>query len=348
MNYKVSIINANTFTSGLGRYANFLYEATKPVSSLINLKMDKRMSFDHGEIITGILPPVSNGWTINASLYNVIFNRRLSKISSKSILHYSTELGKPIEDSIATIHDLFFLKYPENYPSGYRRWHLNNLQYYKKLKNIISDSEYTKRQLVEEGFKGQISKIYPPVSPGIFRIADLNKDKIREDLNLPRSKTLVLVVASNEKRKNLEVVREISGNNDLVIVSVGAEVSGAICLKNIDERKLNLLYNACDLLLSPSRDEGFGFPVVEAMTAGLPVVASDIEVYNEITDGHAILVDTSDVQYIREGIKEAIYSSETLSKDAMEYARKYSFENFKSEIRQYYETCFPDKIKFTT
>ena len=348
MSYKVSIINANTPYSGLGRYAKFLYEATKPFSSLINLKMDKRISFDHGEIISGILPPVSNGWTVNAALYNVIFNRRLSKISLNSILHYSTQLGRPIEGSVATIHDLFFLRYPENYPSGFRRWLSNNVKYYKKLRNIITISDYTKRQLVDEGFEGQISKIYPPVSPGIFRIFDLNREKIRGDLSLPRNKTIVLVVASNEKRKNLEAVRKISENADLAIVSVGAEIPGAICLKNLDERKLNLLYNVCDLLFSPSKDEGFGFPVVEAMTVGLPVVASNIEVYKEITDGHAILVDTSDVNFIKDGIKEAIDSSENLSKGSMEFAKKYSFENFRSEIIQYYKTYFPDKVEFTS
>lgn len=343
----ISIINANSFNSGLGRYANFLYEATKPSSNLINLRMDKRMVFNHGNTIDGLFPPVTNGWAFNTRFYDIIFNRKLSKLADRTIFHYSTELGRPVGKSVVTIHDLFFLKYPDNYPAGFRRWLGSNLKYYKKLDNIIAISEYTKKHLIEEGFEGTITRIYPPVSPNIYKIEDASKSQIREELNLPLNRTLVLVVASNEKRKNLEVVRKIIENKDFTIVCVGSEIQGSIAFSNLDEHTLNLLYNACDILLSPSIDEGFGFPVAEAMTAGLPVVASDIEVYNEITDGHAILVDSSDKQDIMSGIMEALSGREELSKNGIVYAKNFAFTSFKSQIQHYYSMLFPDVNKFS-
>lgn len=53
----------------------------------------------------------------------------------------------------------------------------------------------------------------------------------------------------------------------------------------------------CDLLLFPSRpEEGFGLPVLEAMSAGVPVVASDIPSVREIADGQLVLVPTGDAE----------------------------------------------------
>lgn len=339
MPQKKIIINANSFNSGIGRYAIFLQEALSPYSTVLNLKMDKNIFYETGVTIEGIFPPISSGWTINTTFYDAIFNKRIKKITTNSIIHYSTILGKPLEDSLATVHDLFFLKYDDNYPSHFKKWLTKNVKYYKKLKNIIAVSDYIKKQLINSGFEGKITRIYPPVSRNIFHIVE--KENLRKALNLPLNKTLILTIASNEKRKNLKIVENVSKNTEYCFVNVGPSNVGNINFRNINEKQLNSLYNACDVFLSPSLDEGFGFPVVEAMSAGLPVVASDIEIYRETTGGNAILVDVSDGNMVTTGIKEALSNRDSLSKNGQLFAGKYSFNIFRDNLIKFYEENFP-------
>ena len=141
------VVNAASFTSGIGRYADSLYEALKPNSSLLNLRMDRRINFDHGETINGVFPPITNGWSFNITFYDSIYNKQIKKTATDSVIHYSSIIGKPIKNSIATIHDLMFLKYDDNYPRLYKRWLNKNMKYYKRLENIVTVSDYVKNSL---------------------------------------------------------------------------------------------------------------------------------------------------------------------------------------------------------
>jgi glycosyltransferase involved in cell wall biosynthesis len=330
----IAVINEASFNTGVGRYAYFLYEALKPNSVLINLRLDKNIIFNRGETINGFIPPVSSGWLINSVLYDPVFNRQLKVKQKDAVIHYAAIGGKPVENSIATIHDLFFLEFEDKYSFVFKRILTHNLKYYKKLGNIITVSEHVKKQLIDNGFEGKITRIYPPVSDDFTHIED--KIKIRDQLGLPREKILILVVATTQKRKNLKILEQLKLDDSFRIISVGGGIKDAITFRNVDEKKLNQIYNACDLLLSPSLDEGFGFPVVEAMMVGLPVVASDIEIYNETTMGKAILVDNSDAAAIKIGIKEALSNKESLSIEGRKFAIKYGFQNFKKEILKFY------------
>jgi glycosyltransferase involved in cell wall biosynthesis len=330
----VAVVNSASFNSGLGRYAYFLYDALKPNSVLINLRLDKNIIFNHGETINGFIPPITSGWLINSVFYGLAFNRQFKVKEKDAVIHYASMGGKPVENSIATIHDLFFLEFEDNHSFVNRKILTHNLKYYKKLDNIITVSEHVKKQLIDNGFEGKITRIYPPVSDDFTHIED--KNKIRDQLSLPREKILILVVATTQKRKNLKILEQLKLDDSFRIISVGGGIKDAITFRNVDEKKLNQIYNACDLLLSPSLDEGFGFPVVEAMKVGLPVVASDIEIYNETTMGKAILVDNSDVSAIKIGIKEALSNKESLSIEGRKFAIKYGFQNFKEEILKFY------------
>jgi glycosyltransferase involved in cell wall biosynthesis len=70
----------------------------------------------------------------------------------------------------------------------------------------------------------------------------------------------------------------------------------------LDQATLNQLYNATDILLAPSLYEGFGFPVLEAMACGTPVITSKVSSLPEVAGDAAILVEPMDVSAIVDAI----------------------------------------------
>jgi glycosyltransferase involved in cell wall biosynthesis len=62
-------------------------------------------------------------------------------------------------------------------------------------------------------------------------------------------------------------------------------------LKGLSEAELQWCYARCEALVAPSRTEGFGLPVAEALLAGCRVICSDIPAHREVGDGHCHFVD---------------------------------------------------------
>ncbi|MBU4306151.1 MAG: glycosyltransferase family 4 protein, partial [Candidatus Omnitrophica bacterium] len=113
----------------------------------------------------------------------------------------------------------------------------------------------------------------------------------------------------------LKILREKSGK-DVHFVKVGADFTSrqkGLILKlkikdrihylgNLDDSDLNLAYNLSDTLVFPSLYEGFGWPPLEAMACGTPVVCSNRGSLKEIVGNSAIFRDPSD----HEGIADAV------------------------------------------
>jgi glycosyltransferase involved in cell wall biosynthesis len=132
-----------------------------------------------------------------------------------------------------------------------------------------------------------------------------------------------LHVGARRPHKNVEqlvrVLAELQPDEYLVLVGSAdrrwpdhtTELAGElgvadriIELNGVSEDDLAALYRQATAFLYPSLVEGFGLPLLEAMVAGTPVVASDIPVFREVADGAALLVPPDDtgawVRAIRE------------------------------------------------
>jgi glycosyltransferase involved in cell wall biosynthesis len=83
----------------------------------------------------------------------------------------------------------------------------------------------------------------------------------------------------------------------------GVEVEGWV--GEIPDAELAALYRGARCVLYPSLYEGFGLPVLEAMSSGVPVVTSRGTAMEEVAGGAAVLVDPLDVEAIAEGIRSA-------------------------------------------
>ena len=165
---------------------------------------------------------------------------------------------------------------------------------WRKCQNIITVSTFTKQQLIDKCGIEQ-DKIF--VSPNgiddeyLAEIPDINKDLD------------ILYVATFEKRKNhkllIKALGDYNGEDIIRVCLIGKDlgtkkeiISAAGLLKNnieidfIDhvdsEEQLIDYYNRSTLFVCPSIYEGFGMPVIEALSRGCHVLCSNIEVFREI------------------------------------------------------------------
>jgi glycosyltransferase involved in cell wall biosynthesis len=112
-------------------------------------------------------------------------------------------------------------------------------------------------------------------------------------------------------------------------------------LGRVSREELCWLYNAADLLLFPSHYEGFGFPVVEAMACGLPVVTSNVSSLPEVVGDAAITVAPTDYEGMAQAVCAVLTNEElrrTLSGKGLERAQQFSWEKAaKATFRIYQE-----------
>lgn len=217
---------------------------------------------------------------------------------------------------------------------------LKNIEYYKKLKIILTVSNFVKDTLLEFGFEGKIHVIYNPVNKCFYPLKE-TKNELRRKLNLPIDKKLVLSVSANYPRKNLKIIEdtmEVLGS-DYKLIRVGSPLKDSLTFTNIPNEKLNQIYNACDVFFIPSRYEGFGLPVIEAFSSGVPVVGSDIPVFQEISDGAALLCPQDSKAYTQ-AIKAAIQMSDELMLKGTNRAKFFSMGNYCKKLNSFYEEAF--------
>jgi glycosyltransferase involved in cell wall biosynthesis len=107
----------------------------------------------------------------------------------------------------------------------------------------------------------------------------------------------------------------------------------------VGEEELWSLYGEASLFAFPSRHEGFGLPVIEAMSQSTPVVASDIPALREVAGGHARLVPPDDVEAWADAIEDLLGDENErrrLGAAGATHARRYDVETTITSIRAVY------------
>ena len=230
---------------------------------------------------------------------------------------------------ILTIHDLSFEYFPDCFGLKRRLWHKILLPKYacQKADIILTPSEST-RQDVMEKYKidgNKVKVIYPGLS-SVFNLfspfdsaqgfdEQSSSKEVKKKYNLPEK--FVLFLGTIEPRKNIiGIISAFQKNSDYKLVIAGAKGWKYKPIMNMIEKCNNVqyigyveakdkptLYGLADLFVYPSLYEGFGFPVLEAMSVGVPVITSNRSSMPEVADGGAYLVNPNNISEIAEGVK---------------------------------------------
>lgn len=230
-----------------------------------------------------------------------------------------------IGEVILTVHDLGFLKNPELYHPLERIYQkISHTIAIKRANKIIAVSEATKKDIIHyfPKAKDKIKVIYNGYDSNSFKIIeDYKKEEIRNKYNLP-SKYLLYIGRLETKKniQNLIKAYKLIKNKDISLVLGGRpgnygyneikelakDKKNIIFLGYIPQEDYQLLLAASFIFIFPSKFEGFGIPVIEAMASGIPVLCSNIPVFKEITNKASILFDPDNIEDITKAIDNII------------------------------------------
>lgn len=271
---------------------------------------------------------------------------------------------------VVTIHDLVAFLFSETIPKKYAlymRWLIK--QVVAKADRIISVSEHTKQDLMDvlKVDPAKISVVHEAASPGFQPIRDQTKIAwVRRRYNLhgpfiyhvgniePRKNLVRLVKAFIMLRRcaKLDVRLVITGQRGWLTNMLFRELDGltlgdeVVFTGYVQRTDLPLLMNAAEAFVFPSLYEGFGLPVLEAMSCGTPVVTSNISSLPEIVGSAAVLVDPESVESISQGIERVITDTalrQRLTKEGLLQARKFSWERAARETMAVYRLAHEEK-----
>ncbi len=359
---KIYLVNYAPPSTSIYKYTGEIAGCITGSSEQINLRYSNRSGkwslHTQGETFGS---PIKNVISVNITLGKFLFRKARKFIKSGSgtnrIVHYTHQTVRPfdfdLDRSVVTVHDNPYaaLKYGVyNSPSKaisdkllfdlYSASIRSNLRRYKDFKHVITITEYVKKSLIQYGFHGEITAIHSPVGNHFFELQD--KVALRHELNLPLDKKLLLSVTTDQPRKNLRMIEELMKrlDNTYELVRVGTPISNSVTFSNVSAEKINKIYNACDLMIMPSTEEGYGYPIPEAMAVGLPVVCSDISVFHELAGDSAVYFNPLNAEEFCDAVQKGIEESDELKSRMADKAGSFSYSKFCAKMNEYYDKRF--------
>ena len=312
---------------GIGVYVKNLYEGLKEVSKersefRVDFHQEGRVDYSRYDLI-------------HLPFFDLYFNTLPYRLVGKAVV---------------TVHDVIPLRFKKYYPPGIRGqvrfiWQKYKL---KKVKGIITDSVTSKKDIVK--YLGvEPGKIYPVYLAGrsfdekmdlekvkqkyglergyLLYVGDVNLHKnvvglVRSLVYLPKKMRLVLVGSGfdHDSVEKEEITRLIQR------LKLGKRVK---ILGRVSDKELGVLYQMADFYVQPSLWEGFGLPVLEALSLGVPVVVSRGSSLREITcDEVAFYIKYPfNGKKIAEAIRVAYQHKDKVDKNKLKaYAKKFSWQ----------------------
>ncbi len=261
---------------------------------------------------------------------------------------------------VYTLYDLSFIEYPDCMTEHNRIASFDGV--FKASLNadlILAISEYTREHFLKTFpyFPAERIKILHPAS----RFTNATQIIQPSKFNFLTTKQFWLNVGTIEPRKNikrlLSVYAKLKKQNpdtyplvlagkqgwmekiDLVINELGISKDVHV-LGYVSDEELQWLYQNCFCLVYPSLFEGFGLPVLEAMTLGAPVISSKISSIPEITGNSALLIqpqEENELLYAMQIMSSDQSLREKLIKEGSEQAMQFSWQKSANLLLNFYQ-----------
>jgi glycosyltransferase involved in cell wall biosynthesis len=272
------------------------------------------------------------------------------------VAHSAHPLLMPARNAaqLVTIHDLFFLSGRDATTAEIRRdYPVFAASHAQRAHAVITSTHYGKARIVERlGVADDRIYVCPPGAP--------TWQMLGRGPNLP-SHGCILFMGTLEPRKNVGVLldayeRLLQRRPDLppMVLAGRTTAAGVIWLQRInsaplagrvrhigyvdDEARENL-YQSARVLVMPSLDEGFGLPVLEAMSAGIPVIVSARGSLPEVVQEAGAHVDPGDIDALAAAIERAVFDdswSLHAAQSGLARARSFTWEESARTLHRAY------------
>jgi glycosyltransferase involved in cell wall biosynthesis len=265
---------------------------------------------------------------------------------------------------VVTVHDLYFLDRPEDTTAEIRRDYSSLARSHpRRADGVVVNSKYTAGQVADRfGISAdRITVCYPgkppwsrrpdPAAPGpILFLGTVEPRK-----NVPRLiEAYALLLERRPEAPDLVIAGTMLMSREAILSRIpsGSTVATRVRFSGyVAEAERKRLLSTASMLVLPSLEEGFGIPALEAMTLGLPVIASNRGALPEVVGDGGILVNPEDVPALTDAIERVLTDHDlqrSLSAKGAARAERFSWDASADALYEAYRAAAARKQRNAT
>jgi len=350
---------------GIGRYISGLLPE---LAQLLGRRLTVLASRPDAAIVRALIGGEPELLTVNARPYRLAeqsllpLSLRRADLDLIHFPHYNLPLVKPVH-FVVTVHDLFPFQFPEIHsgplPRAVNQMLMRNAV--RRAERIITPSAAT-ALAVKQNFPASADRVLsiPEAADDRFQAARNPEGEAAWQVRLGIRPPYVFYLGQWKAYKNLpmlldafKMLRRTHPNAQLVIAgddprhpevrqAAAASPEGSVVLPGrLPESAVPDLYRGAAVVVLPSKAEGFGLPVIEAMACGVPVICSDLPVLHELADGVATFCDPNDPDAFARAIAQTLDAPSTARARQLgiERAKSFTWERSARQTVEAYESA---------